>query len=147
MQFVTSQRKACCSLVLDPCRPPSLNTGGLTPVNDKPLVFGRVEPFRCKSLHFSSHTQPHNSALVFYPQGHSKFNCISPSKSATKPVFEEPVPNCCVLHNKEALPAFWCCEKEWKKGCRRRRNEIVIGSVKLILNLQRNDECESKLFI
>ncbi|CAB1447046.1 unnamed protein product [Pleuronectes platessa] len=39
-------------------------------------------------------------------QGHSKVDCVSPSEAATELVFEEPVPNCCLVHNEDALPAF-----------------------------------------
>lgn len=85
--FVTSLRNACCLISARSLQAPLNTGGGPRPVNDKPIVFARVEPFRCKSLHFSSHTRPHNSALECNPRGHSKVDCISPRNSACKPMF------------------------------------------------------------
>lgn len=76
------------SLVPVPRRRLSVKSGGgvLTPVNDKPGVFSRVEPFRCKPLHFSSHTQPHS----FGPRGHSKAGTrLGGDNRAAEPRFSE----------------------------------------------------------
>lgn len=112
--FVTSLRNACCLISARSPQAPFGHWGGPSPVNDKPIVFGRVEPFRCKSLHFSSHTQPHNSALECSPLGHSRVDCISPRNLGCKPASGQLVGEKKNLHthkqNKDAAmevqPAF-----------------------------------------
>lgn len=134
------------SLVPVPCRPLSVKSGGvLTPVNDKPGVFARVEPFRCKPLHFSSHTQPHSAA----PGPLQGWNASRRDNRQPDPDFWGAPPeeaSSTQRGRSRTIPSCQRCGKELEKGCVKGMNEWVIRSLKPILKKQRSDKCESLLF-
>lgn len=134
------------SLVPVPCRPLSVKSGGvLTPVNDKPRVFARVEPFRCKPLHFSSHTQPHSSGRGPL-QG---WNASRQDNRQPNPDFWGAPPEEASSTQRGsscAIPSRQGCGKELENSWVKGMNEWVIRSLKRILQQQRSDKCESLLF-